>query len=355
MNKKRLLVLGMLGGSDIRYLFRADFDTATAAPLPTPLTVDNGQFDVIDTLSRSSITGGSWVCGAAVATYNPDLTATAGSEVPTVSGTAVKFRAKLNASGRFVAYYKKTGFGQAFIAKHGAELQVASLPSCGPVGDLNWHNYYYIWDTSINYIIGVMDNTFMSAYPAGATYNCLPTIAAYTGGGLFSCDQVRVANLGAPWNQPLTIITSRSTNPSPDATLTMEADARIDYTWNWDHYATPMDCMVRRVDDNNTLIVRLDRTSDTVKLIEKSGGVETEKASASLALGGYYPWIQVLCEGTNIRVWARQVLKINTTSTLNQTATGVKVTNFTAGDMPSGIYCWPRNLSASAVAELQRL
>lgn len=362
MDRRKLAVLLMSGGApSLTHLFRDEFSTAQAAPLGATRTCEPGPgtWDIVDTTNTLSITGGELVSGLGVATYNPQFNAPVGLTGTAIDGTTVCWKVKkeqaLN-NGAFVLYYQKA-IGQAFIAQAGSGVQCASLPNTGDAAGSTYHQYYYVWNETMKRLIGIMDGKLLATALIGTHKDCEPNIASYTSQGRYTCDYVRVANLGAPWNTATAVLTSRNTNPAADATLTSEADAMIEYQWEWEHGNQVHNCYIRRTDDDNSLIVRIDKAGDTIKLIQREAGSETELASAALTTGGYYPFIQILMEGQTVRVWSRQVQKINyTTASFNQTATGVKVSGFTTGDMATrGIYCWPRTLSAAALAELQRL
>jgi hypothetical protein len=111
------------------------------------------------------------------------------------------------------------------------------------------------------------------------------------------------------------------------------------------------DLMVRRTDDNNCWIVRADQTNSTIKLFEKSGGTETERATASFTwTNGQAFRILVFMEGNTIKVNYTSIEKLSYTSaSFNNTATGVKTTR--GG---SNLVAWPRSISGSALTELNR-
>lgn len=357
MDKRKMLALGILGKggvSPIPYRFNDEFSTLQSAPLTNPRTADGiGEWDVIDSSNRQSIGEDGLTVGAAVATYNPNLDARAA--LTPVQGTAVVWRVKKQASGSLVTYWRRIGYGQAFNIS-GTNVQCASVPQVGVDAGTDWNSYYYVFDATLNMIIGIQNSKLLAVTNASGQ-TCLPSIGAYTGGGLYNCDYARVGDLSGIWSQSLCVLTSRNTNPNNNATLTMEADAYIEYQFEGISTAEIHDCMFRRTDDDNCWIVRLNYAGNTIKLVEKVAGVETERGSVALDTGGYYPWVKLVCDDETIKVWSRDVLKVSYTSaSFNKTATSVKVTGFTNGEMSQkGIYCWPRNLSVSAVAELQRL
>jgi lysophospholipase L1-like esterase len=102
--------------------------------------------------------------------------------------------------------------------------------------------------------------------------------------------------------------------------------------------------MIRRVDDNNCWIIRMDQAGSTVKLIEKVGGVETEKGSAAQTwTHGTQFRIVVSAEAYHILVYVGTTAKINYNSAYsNSTATGIKVSR--AG---TELVAWPKKYNIS--------
>lgn len=109
--------------------------------------------------------------------------------------------------------------------------------------------------------------------------------------------------------------------------------------------------MVRRTDDNNTLIIRMDQGASKIYLYEKSAGVETEIG----ATGGIaQTWtdatqyrIHVRMSGTSVIVVVDSTVKQSTTSTLNNSVTGAKVSR--AG---VNLIAWPVNPTGAVKTEM---
>ncbi len=133
------------------------------------------------------------------------------------------------------------------------------------------------------------------------------------------------------------IVTSRKPTTVDNDTATSKADAQIYHTITAQTGIT-QELIVRQTDDNNCWIIRMDQANSTIKIIEKSSGTETERASTS------HTWTS----GTTYRVWAeldRYAIRVYVNTTFkveynnarsNFMATGVKVSH--AG---SELQCFP--------------
>lgn len=109
--------------------------------------------------------------------------------------------------------------------------------------------------------------------------------------------------------------------------------------------------MVRRTDDNNCVIIRMDQGAGTIKVYEKNAGVETEKTGGTTTqtwTNGSSYRIHVSLYGTAIKVTVATVNKNDATgSGFNASVTGVKVSH--AG---TDLIAWPSLLTGAAKAEL---
>lgn len=137
------------------------------------------------------------------------------------------------------------------------------------------------------------------------------------------------------------IATSRVASPASGETATMTADAIVEFTWT-PAAAETLEVQFRRVDDNNCWLLRCDQAAGTLKLYEKSAGVETERDAGKTqtwSVGTAYR-IVIITDTATIRTFVANVLKHGyTTATFQQTATGVMVGGFATG---SNLVCYPR-------------
>ncbi len=109
--------------------------------------------------------------------------------------------------------------------------------------------------------------------------------------------------------------------------------------------------MVRRTDDNNCVIIRMDQGASTIRVYEKAAGVETEKTGGTTS----QTWtnaqayrIQVSLYGTFIRVTVDLSSKNDATgSGFNASVTGVKASH--AG---TDLIAWPISPTGAIKADL---
>lgn len=195
----------------------------------------------------------------------------------------------------------------------------------------------------------VLNNTLVWVSDVGSS-NCYAVIAA---AGILNdvtrSDWERIYQMGAPYNDDYGIATNRVASPSAGEATTSEANAIIEMTWQAVTGET-WELSTRRTDDDNRWIVRCAQ-SGTIKLIQKQGGTETERSSASQTwTNGTSYRVVIVQTGNTIKTHVANVVKNTYTSaTFNNTATGVKTDK--AG---VNLITWPRDLSGAALTELQR-
>lgn len=157
-------------------------------------------------------------------------------------------------------------------------------------------------------------------------------------------DNLRVLDLGpisSLFASDYALATQRKAVSVGADTITATADALIEHTITAATGVT-QELMVRRVDDSNCWIVRMDQAGSTVKLIEKVAGVETERASAAQTWTNTTTYrVVTVVEGSVVKTYVANTLKTSYASaSTNSTATGVKVS--TAG---TDLVSWPRTVT----------
>jgi hypothetical protein len=164
--------------------------------------------------------------------------------------------------------------------------------------------------------------------------------------GIFVVDNVGVVDLSGAlaadgW------ATSSIASPSNPQTATSTADAIVSFVWT-PGAAETLNLMVRRVDDDNTWIVRCDQAASKIYLYEKEEGAETERG----ATGGLsQTWtvstayhIVVRFAASDMRVTVDKTAKqAYTSASFQSSATGVKVSGFATG---ADLFAWPIDISA---------
>jgi lysophospholipase L1-like esterase len=184
------------------------------------------------------------------------------------------------------------------------------------------------------------------AYKYLAPVSRYPRANSIAGASAVSLTNYSTFPLGRPWNQ-LSAATATAYKEASSAsdTLTADADAIIEHTVTAATGVT-QELLVRRTDDSNCWIVRMDQAAGKVYLYQKQAGVETEVG----ATGGIaQTWtnatdyrVVARCTGASIEVFVNDTVKqITTSATFNQTATGVKVSH--AGKF---LAAWSRTVSS---------
>lgn len=366
MNTAHKLLLGLLGGSaGITWLFRDTFTTDASAPLGTPLNAEPGpgQWTVADTNNRYSKANGQLVRSAgAVASawtdpqmYTADVTNEVGlafytairTSVSTSSNGSIGADNKINANtANLLAHFLEYNQHQPYVngtvitthLEWGAE-SATTLVIPAPVELLVISRNPGAW-----YLQRVKDGNWRVVWVDGVTSSTTLKLRTNDNNRPFVLDEAGITNgLPSVWKDRYGIATARTATTANGSTSTAEANALIEHTITAATGVT-QELMVRRVDDSNCIIVRMDQGGSTVKIIEVNGGVETEKASAAQTwTNGTQYRIVVTIHGYTMRVHVANVYKVGWTSArLNSTATGVKVSH--AG---SELVTWPLAVSLS--------
>lgn len=187
----------------------------------------------------------------------------------------------------------------------------------------------------------------------GSTTPLYPRVRLNTNACNFTMDDLRVVDLGSPFDTDYGFVSFRTASPTTGATGTMTADAIVEFTWTA-AAAETLELDVRRTDASNRWIVRCSQAGGTIKLIERNAGVETERATAAQTFtAGTAYRIVAICSGNSIRGYAgpasngAQATKWSYTSaSFNNTATGTQVAGFATG---SNYIAWPRSVTLPSV------
>jgi len=364
------------GSMKIVYLLRDEFTTDEAAPLASPRTCEPGpgSFTFIDTNNLFSIAGGELVGEEALAAGvgDPSIVSVDGYDF-TVGGTAVIWSHYMpqGAGNERIKYgigngsvitlgirqtetkginIVKGGYSNTFaIAVSGTELnKIAAVCRTGggefiflqlPAG-----TWKLIW-------VG-----FGAAYSATSKAVVLAESASYS--VYTKLTYIRIANLAAGLDTRYGIATDHQSSAGIGTEIAQSADAFVQAEIAANPSAASVNMAFRRTDDDNCWYARLtEGATDTIKLIERNGGVETERASTNVAFAGN-PGIAALCKGNSI--WAiyhrgngqiyQAPVANGYTSAFNNTATSAKLVDLTADDFSS----YSVDPPAAVIAELDR-
>jgi hypothetical protein len=333
-------------GDAITYLLRDEFTTNEAAPMVSPRTCDPGPgtIPIVDTSNRFAIVSGDLVGSAAAAVAYASSTSSfahAGGRAAIFEGakyTVIGQQFGWSASANPAAGNIRGSFEQGFIrgitgggvaVPSALDTTARTLVIVRRAGGGSW----LIRDGELVWI----DVTVSTAALFVTDY-----LAVTSGAGLVSA--IKVLDFGAPWATDYGIASARTAITAANDTIAAGAgDTWIEHTITAATGIT-QELLVRRTDDSNCIIVRMDQTAGTIRIYEKNAGVETEKTGGTTT----QTWtnatafrVSVRLSGTGIRVWVGTTAKNVATSTFNQSATGVKVSH--AG---TDLIAWPFSVTS---------
>lgn len=351
-------ILGDLTGNDFipfLPLLYATFSVDDAAPITDPYTADVGTLDFTDAGNVFSVASGNLVANGTASGGNTGF----------IQDDAVS-----RAAGRAMAWYFGT-ITNAGLGRLGAASALGSSATY----------QFNIGTTLQNVQDGATTQYFMSMTPPG-----IMTIVERATGAFF----IVGARLVYVWNsstaalkpmmwmgsgqapnftlQELYTVDLVSMNadskvydyfdatPTANDTFTMEANGFVEFTWT-PAAAETLVIMFRRTDDDNTLKVVCDQAGSTVKAYRRTAGVDTELtgaiSTAQTWTAGTPYRIVIFPYGTGININVANVIKYrdtNTTTSVQQTATGGKVTGFATG---ADLYAWKTNMTSLLPGFLQ--
>lgn len=158
-----------------------------------------------------------------------------------------------------------------------------------------------------------------------------------TNSDLFNASKIGFGKLRNPrWQRSYPLVTSRVATAEAGQEAVSESNAIIEFHWT-PQAGQVLDLEFRCSDAENGWIMRCDQPGGTVRLVERSAGVETQRHSAAQTwtVGTKYI-LYVYLDGQDIRTGVDSSGKNNYTSSFNREATGVRVS--LAG---SELCCWP--------------
>lgn len=162
----------------------------------------------------------------------------------------------------------------------------------------------------------------------------------------FSLTNWRVADLGGAFATDYGLATDRKATSAANDTIAMAVDAIVEYTVTAATGVT-QELMVRRTDDNNCCIVRMDQAGSTIRVYERIAGVETPvgASTAQTWTNGTQYRVVLIIAGNVVTPVVANVGKTAGTLAGNTSATGVKVSR--AG---ADLVSWPRSVSIAEAA-----
>jgi hypothetical protein len=353
MHSQQAILPMMATDTPVVFLLDDEFVTTEVAPMATPRACEPGPGSLVisDPANKIHISADDLIFDAGNNSVNTNVTSAAIAHSP---GFALIFR------GRVVTGQFDFGFGTAAYTRRDS-FEIAQ-----PTGAI-----YTGGGISVTALIPIVNNT---------VYN-FTIIRAQSGGAYFVANDVlywydntvnvaallawaavyaptssgrlaywRHAQLPAPWTTDYGIATARVALPAVNETITAEANANIEQTWQAVTGET-WELSVRRTDADNRWIIRCDQAGSTIKLIKREAGAESEldsKAQTWTNGTSYRVWVTL--DGNRITTYVANAIKNNYASAaFNNAATGVHTNK--AG---ANLIAWPRVLSGGAKTTLAR-
>jgi len=174
-----------------------------------------------------------------------------------------------------------------------------------------------------------------------------PFISANNSTGVL--DNIRLTRLLSPFTIT-PVLRTLSANGTADGTVlsTLVADGFYTFELEIDVGETS-NFLLRRSDDNNALYFRIAETANTVKIIRKEAGVETELASVNTAVASGGHTLQVQLYGSRVQAWFNLVRVGQVTETFNQTQDGGKIDTNSGSDVTG----YPSSITGTFLTQLQ--
>lgn len=367
--RRRLLLAGVLGGGGVSYtiLGQDDLNIALAAGAINGTLATDGVSTrtVTDSTSKlaETVANGAEFTGAAglgdPGLWYPAQTRVGGLmvavRVQAVSGTIIHLTGwDTNQAGSGSdGIYFVTGVLRAWFNNGGAQAAILS----GVYSNGSTYDCVIVHRETIGTFMFIKGGSFsdwtlgfVSIY--GTTSPVYPTIEANSASasGTFYGRKIKWGVLSQLATQYGIATERKAVSVNGDTIAAASGDGIIEHTIVAATGVT-QELMVRRTDDNNCVIIRMDQGAGTIKVYEKNAGVETEKTGGTTTqtwTNGSSFRIHVSLYGTSIKVTVATVAKNDATgSGFNASVTGVKVSH--AG---TDLIAWPSLLTGAAKAEL---
>lgn len=333
-------------GVGVSYWLRATFTADVPAPMTSPYVADIGQLTLVDPSSQLSVSSAKLqIAGGSGAAWDRGYYSADGK--PRIAGRSL-VAAVTQASG--------SAFGPLVWSRSAAIVNLTIATNADHSIRANAGNFWvYVNGTVIIQhpmgtdlaIVLRVTGAFYLQKVAGVwtlewvdnaqnTATLFPEMSNFNGVG--TLDNVTGVDFGGAWSTAYGIATNRIAITSNGETTTQTADGIVEHTITAATGVT-QELMIRRTDDNNCWIVRMDQTGSTIKLFQKQAGVETERATAAQTFtNGTQYRVVAVCFSNTIELYVANVAKgLYASATFNNTATSVKVSH--AG---VDLVAWPR-------------
>lgn len=326
-------------------ILRDAFTTTESAPMVSPRTCEPGPgtLTIVDTGNKLSISGGLLTLSTVTSGFSdPRVSNAADTRTPgralTVtditgsswrigwansSESAVRAGA-LALAGGFYHYDNGVAVGQK-VLKAGVTYSMLIIQQ-------NWGAMFALkggaWaDWSLMGVSTTRDTSSLNGEATQKIYWDYNSASVTIG-------EIAVQDWGGNWSRSYNYATVYEFIPTSGDTYTAASgDMYITISWV-PASGTVLDLMFRRTDDNNTWIIRGSQSGSTIKLIEKTGGTETERASAAFTWGtGAMVHVWVRAEAARIVAGVSGQNITYTSGSYNSGVTGIKVTSTGSSDL----------------------
>lgn len=332
-------------GGGLTDILLLEFTTDASAPLTSPYTEGTGQVTLTDTGNKLSKATGKLVQSTVTSAFsNPravgDVINRVAGRTLIVTGitgdswrigwassgdTAVR-GGPLALSGGFYHYDNAVAVGQLVLKASVAYDFLAILGNWGTMTAIRggaWASWTMLGHTSVR-------------TGAAGTTNSAATQKVYWdyNSANVSIDEIRVQDWGGVWSKSIFHAVAYELLPtSGDTYAGSSGDMFVQVGWV-PASGTVLDILFRRTDDDNTWILRCTQAG-TIKLIEKTGGTETERQSAAYAWGtGSMLEVWVRAEGSRIAYGVQGSQRnVYTSGSYNSSVTGVKLISTGSTDL----------------------
>lgn len=348
-----------------------EFTTDQAAPLPSTRTCQPGPgtLAVVDTSgTKASIASGKLILGAGSVVNNPAITDSASRTLAPGLGLYVRTWISNTSLGSILSGWARQWAPSSLSVIAGCFYQFNEIkPLLGASTQISTGLFYHpiVNDATLAVSPTPVEMMYITTSTGGFIFlrgaamqrwRLVWVVLGFVPGtairalaesmSQLAIDRVEISSVGGEFasdNAPATFTHATST---AGQTETASADAIVFHTITAATGAT-QELWVRREDANNGWIVRMSQSGGTIKIIEKTAGVETERASAAQTwTNGTAYAIAVICDAYSLRVMVNSVfvLRYDLADT-HATAGGVFVS--TAG---SSFIAWRRYWALPAIA-----
>jgi len=337
----------------VSYTHLDEFTTNEANPVTTPRTCEPGPGTIVitDTDALFSIASNKLTLNDTLSGYSLFY-----ATIPWVAGTVFEYEIDLD-DRAVVQLHHNTSLTEAgtysfqitsasnvYVRESSAGTVFHPMIDTPLVGKYRWvmrenNGAFLIKDDELLWVT-IGRSTYATMY-GGAMFYSGRTYSATT------IDNLKVyTSSGSDINSDYTLANGYSLTPSSGDTITGTADGIFRVRWRpqTDETAT---VLFRRSSDTDCMKLVCDQAASTIKLYEVASGVETE-----IDTGKTQTWtvdteytITAQTWGEKVQTRVDLVIKHNTTSTNQQTATGMKVSSDATIPSFLELVSWPRDLT----------